>query len=720
MGKNYINLYNFKCYLLKKLIFKYNITITNNNNKNLMDSNEKEYKHKVSSRKTMIFYINWYSKTEHEQYVIKYGKKYATMFDEYLKFREEEFKIFEACVKQINKNKNIDSILYSYEIGRLMMIRNKKINNCNATYINNLQILKEQYEQPICIIENSDDGNVTSDSSEGMEFCGNDYNIKHNIVNTKKTTKRVFDKYEYNKKLKFYEAEYIRILAEKDELTKCVEDQFTIDINNIDKSLNTNEYIKVKEKLRKEYFDKIEIINKSFNKKNTVRILVDKEKGIYTKICMNDYKEYGNRLWHDNQDGYAADGHKMLMHRLITNCPEELVVNHINHNPLDNRRWNLENITNKVNASLKNKSLTTKNKYLHVSQSKKSDQQIKYMVRIKCNYIQDFLGEYDTEEEAANVIDMHIVHIEQYKKYTLNFPEKRKNYEQTPFIPYIKKNMIQNKYFGVTNVENSNIKIGKVLHDDINVIVYEGNSEYDCAMACDIYIVNNNISNRMLNFPESFPNYIPSNPIKTKCDFLGNGTVRLHINGCNYGTIFKKKYSYALIDEEDYDKIKYNPCYYNEDGYITIRVLQNYSGYIIVKQLLLHRYIMNAKDGKQIDHQFGNTTDNRKSMLLETNAMGNAQNKNKRSIYFSSQYFGVSRNKTMWRSNITYNKKRISLGTFDNEEAAARKRDLYIILELTNVNFSFNFDWNLDDALFWNKKFGMVSKNDVYNIMAKF
>lgn len=49
--------------------------------------------------------------------------------------------------------------------------------------------------------------------------------------------------------------------------------------------------------------------------------------------------------WKINKKGYATCPGIGRMHRLITSCPKGMEVHHKNHNKLDNRRSNLQNVT---------------------------------------------------------------------------------------------------------------------------------------------------------------------------------------------------------------------------------------------------------------------------------------------------------------------------------------------------------------------------------------
>jgi hypothetical protein len=90
------------------------------------------------------------------------------------------------------------------------------------------------------------------------------------------------------------------------------------------------------------------------------------------------------------------------MHRLILNLTDpKIMVDHINHNGLDNRKENMRIANSKTNCYNKKKinkitSSNYKGVYFHKNNKK-------WCSRIKQNYKRFFLGYFNSEEEAALV-----------------------------------------------------------------------------------------------------------------------------------------------------------------------------------------------------------------------------------------------------------------------------------------------------------------------------
>lgn len=92
----------------------------------------------------------------------------------------------------------------------------------------------------------------------------------------------------------------------------------------------------------------------------------------------------------------------------------------------------------------------------------------------------------------------------------------------------------------------------------------------------------------------------------------------------------------------------------------------------IVKRVLMHRVIINAKEGNFVDHINGNGLDNRRCNLR---LVTNRQNMQNLHIKKTSRYPGVTwdKNKKKWRAIISINNKDKTLGRFDSERLAYMK-----------------------------------------------
>lgn len=113
------------------------------------------------------------------------------------------------------------------------------------------------------------------------------------------------------------------------------------------------------------------------------------------KVSIEDIKKIRGHHWTLNGNGYVKtykDTHPIYMHRLLTNCPDNLEVDHINHDKLDNRKENLRIVTRAVNQRNSN--------YKCIYKIKNRNLKKPYLVRIikdgklfLCKY-------YETENDA--------------------------------------------------------------------------------------------------------------------------------------------------------------------------------------------------------------------------------------------------------------------------------------------------------------------------------
>lgn len=127
------------------------------------------------------------------------------------------------------------------------------------------------------------------------------------------------------------------------------------------------------------------------------RIMLHGKRGEGKSVIVDDddYEKYNHLRWHLSDTGYAVrrvNGETTRLHRLIMECPEDLVVDHLNGDRLDCRKNNMRVCSQKENS--KNRHCTKGYCY--------DKSKMKWMVRYK----NKFWGRYSTEEEAKNAYQL--------------------------------------------------------------------------------------------------------------------------------------------------------------------------------------------------------------------------------------------------------------------------------------------------------------------------
>lgn len=120
-----------------------------------------------------------------------------------------------------------------------------------------------------------------------------------------------------------------------------------------------------------------------------------------TIIDLDDIDKVKNYKWYLDGRGYVYCGTiRNSLHRLIINCPEDKVIDHINHNKLDNRKSNLRTCTQQQNTINRSKTSRNTSGYVGVCYKPKIN---KWQSYITVNKKPMHLGYYNTLEEAIEV-----------------------------------------------------------------------------------------------------------------------------------------------------------------------------------------------------------------------------------------------------------------------------------------------------------------------------
>lgn len=127
--------------------------------------------------------------------------------------------------------------------------------------------------------------------------------------------------------------------------------------------------------------------------------------------------------------------------------------------------------------------------------------------------------------------------------------------------------------------------------------------------------------------------------------------------------------AFAKVDDEDYDGLS------KHRWYLACKTYAARNKKVRKKRItiLMHRELIKVNSKMQIDHINGDGLDNRKANLRICTKAQNAKNSKGRKHHTSSKFKGVAKHTEAdgFRCSIVLNRKKIYLGSFRTEEAAA-------------------------------------------------
>lgn len=149
-------------------------------------------------------------------------------------------------------------------------------------------------------------------------------------------------------------------------------------------------------------------------KENSVYVTLTNTRNVM--ICdIDDWERLKEYTWHE-RNGYAlssSKGKPERFHRKVKLCPKGYEIDHINRNPLDNRKDNLRIVTRKANSLNKDKYISNKSGRIGVY-----SYHGRYIAEIYVDGKKMYLGCYGTKEEAIKSRE------EAEEKYAKPFIEK--------------------------------------------------------------------------------------------------------------------------------------------------------------------------------------------------------------------------------------------------------------------------------------------------------
>ena len=157
------------------------------------------------------------------------------------------------------------------------------------------------------------------------------------------------------------------------------------------------------------------------DKVSAYRWRVQKDSSTKHKFYVKTHIPHPDGGWYCSPNGHKRRRRTILqIHRLIMDAPKGMDVDHINGNPLDNRKSNLRICSRAENLRNRGANKNNTSGYKGVSWHKRNK---KWACQIKHNYKKIHVGNYATPEEAARAYDKKAKELHGEYAY-LNFPDE--------------------------------------------------------------------------------------------------------------------------------------------------------------------------------------------------------------------------------------------------------------------------------------------------------
>ena len=132
----------------------------------------------------------------------------------------------------------------------------------------------------------------------------------------------------------------------------------------------------------------------------------------------------------------------------------------------------------------------------------------------------------------------------------------------------------------------------------------------------------------------------------------------------------------ALVDDEDFARVsQFKWCAIPSPRNVyAARNERHVEGGRRQRLVLMHRFIAGTAPDAETDHVDGNGLNNRRENLRTATCSQNRRN-SRRAVGGTSRYKGVTAVVDAWRARIWVDGRRLSLGSFPDEDAAARAYD---------------------------------------------